>query len=115
MTTDTTLVRHVEELSLEQLRSADGLWALQRFLGSGFLAVLAEFDERKSNYRVSGLVNGDFQKLRRTRLVAALFSSFQFDREAVSYRSVVPEFVSRHETLVILSTGDGFRVYHYRA
>ncbi len=115
MTTETTQARHSEEMTMEQLRSADGLWAVQRFLGADFPAVLAEFDERSGGYRVSGLVDRDFQKLRRTRLIAALFSSFRFDREAISYRGVVPEFVSRRETLVFVSTDDGFRAYHYRS
>ena len=41
--------------------------------------------------------------------------AFQLDREAISYRNTVPEFVSRRETLIIISTGEGgMRVYHYR-
>ena len=116
MTTSTQEASQRESLTLDQIRSAEGLQAVRRLMQASALAVEAKFDDRNGRYEMTGLTDHNYQRLRRTHLVAALFSSFQLDREAISYQHTIPEFVARRETLVIISTGDGgMRVYHYRS
>ena len=116
MTTDTEDAKQGEILTLDQIRSTEGLRAFLRLLGTDVPAVEAKFDDRHGCYIMTALADRDYQQLRRTHLVAALFSSFRIDREAISYRSTVGEFASQRKTLIIISTGDdGMRVYHYHS